>query len=132
MGRYVSYNANPLRNIVGDCVIRTISKAEGKSWDEIYTAVCLEGAYLGDMPTANAVWGSYLRRIGYKRTPIEDKGKEYYTVADFCADNPQGVYILAMESHVVAVCDGRYFDTWDCGNEPPLYSWKKENKEEKK
>ena len=132
MGQFVSYNANPLRNIVGDCVIRTISKAEGKSWDEVYTSICLEGAFLGDMPTANEVWGSYLRRIGYKRMPIEDKEKKCYTVADFCADNQQGTYILAMESHVVAVCDGKYYDTWDCGNEFPLYFWKKENKESKK
>lgn len=132
MGRFVSYNANPLRNQVGDCVIRTISKAENKSWDEIYTGVCLEGAFLGDMPTANAVWGAYLRRLGYKRYPVDDKGQDYYTVADFCADNPQGIFILAMQSHVVPCCDGRYFDTWDCGNEQVIYVWKKEKKEEAK
>ena len=123
MGRFVSYNANPLRNQVGDCVIRAIAKAENKSWDEAYAAVCLEGAFLGDMPTANAVWGSWLKKQGYRRYPIEDKEKDGYTVADFCADHPQGVFILAMQSHVVAVCDGRYFDTWDCGNEEPIYYW---------
>ena len=125
-GRFVSFNANPLRNQVGDCVIRAIAKAENKSWDEVYAAVCLEGAYLGDMPTANAVWGSYLRRIGYQRTPIDDKGREYYTVNDFCADNPKGTYIVAMQSHVVTVCDGKVFDTWDSTNELPIYSWHKE------
>ena len=127
MVRYVNFNANPLRNRVGDCVVRTIAKAEGKSWDEIYTGLCLEGAFLGDMPTANVVWGSWLKKQGYKRYPVDDKGKQSYTVNDFCADNPQGVYSLAMQSHVVAVCDGRYFDTWDSGNEEPIYFWKKED-----
>ncbi len=126
MGRFVSYNANPLRNKVGDCVIRTISKAEGKSWDEIYAAICLEGAFLGDMPTANAVWGSWLKKQGYKRQPVDDHGKQYYTVNDFCADNPQGMYILAMQNHVVCVCDGRFYDTWDCSGEEVIYFWKKE------
>lgn len=132
MGRYVNYNANPLRNQVGDCVVRTIAKAEGKSWDEIYAGVCLEGSCRGDMPTANAVWGAYLRRLGYRREPVDDKGKEYYTVSDFATDNPKGVYILAMESHVVAVCDGRYYDTWDCGNEMPIYIWRKSEEGEGK
>lgn len=132
MGRYVNYNANPLRNQVGDCVIRAISKAENKSWDEIYTGMCVEGATMGDMPTANAVWGSWLRKHGYRRTAIDDKGKDYYTVADFCADHPQGVFILAMQSHVVTVCDGRYFDTWDCGTEMPIYCWAKAEKEERR
>lgn len=131
MGRFVGYNANPLRNQVGDCVIRAIAKAENKSWDEIYTCICVEGSTMCDMPTANAVWGSWLRKHGYKRSPIDDKGKEYYTVADFCADHPQGVYLLAMQSHLVCVCDGRYFDTWDCGAECPIYCWAKKKEDEK-
>lgn len=130
MGRYVSYNANPLRNQVGDCVVRAIARAEGKSWDEVYAGVCLEGAYLGDMPTANTVWGSYLRRLGYKRTAVDCGDKMDYSVVDYCGDHPTGVYILALPSHVVAVCDGRYFDTWDCGNECVLYSWQKEQHRE--
>lgn len=123
MGRFVSYNANPLRNQVGDCVVRSIAKIEGKSWDEVYAGVCLEGAYLGDMPTANAVWGSYLKRLGYKRTLVD---KEDCSVVDYCGEHPTGAFILALPSHVVACCDGRYFDTWDCGSECVLYVWQKE------
>lgn len=132
MGRYVAYNANPLRNQVGDCVVRTIAKVTGRQWEEIYTGICLEGLYMGDMPTANAVWGAYLRRLGYKRCPVDDKGKDFYTVNDFCADNPRGIYVLAMQSHVVPVIDGRYYDTWDSGNELPVYYWLKQEKEEDK
>lgn len=49
-----------------------------------------------------------------------------YTVADFCADHPRGVYVLALSSHVVCAENGSYFDTWDSGNEIPLFYWAKE------
>jgi hypothetical protein len=36
------------------------------------------------------------------------------------------VYILALGSHVVAVINGKYHDTWDCGEEEVIYYWMKE------
>ena len=51
-----------------------------------------------------------------------------YPVADFCADHPRGVYVLALSSHVVCAENGSYFDTWDSGNEIPLFYWAKEDK----
>ena len=39
-------------------------------------------------------------------------------------DNPEGVYVVGLDSHVVAVIDGIYIDTWDSGNEIPIYYWK--------
>lgn len=53
--------------------------------------------------------------------------KRGITVKDFCKENPIGTYILAISGHVVAVIDGDYFDTWDSGEEIPIYYWKKEN-----
>ena len=50
-----------------------------------------------------------------------------YTIADFCNDHPYGTYILATGTHVVAVIDGDYYDTWDSGNEIPIFYWQKEN-----
>lgn len=50
-----------------------------------------------------------------------------YTVADFCRDHPNGTYILAIEGHVVAVDHGDWYDTWDSGDEIPIYYWEKKN-----
>ena len=75
------------------------------------------------MPNANHVWGAYLKSRGFKQYVIDDKGKDIYTVSDFCADNPHGTYILAIDGHVVCVIDGYYYDTWDSGNEIPIYYW---------
>jgi len=38
---FINYNANPVNNRVGDCVIRAISKATGNTWEEIYTKIAL-------------------------------------------------------------------------------------------
>ena len=39
---------------------------------------------------------------------------------------PHGTYVLATNNHVVAVVDGNYYDTWDSGDETPIYVWRKE------
>ena len=49
---------------MGDCTVRAISKATGKEWGETYLAMAVQGYLDGDMPSANAVWGAYLRRHG--------------------------------------------------------------------
>ena len=83
---------------------------------------------LCDMPSANYVWGAYLKDLGYQRHLIDDHERYIYTVNDFCTDHPTGTYILCIDGHVVTVQDGKYFDTWDSGNEIPVYYWEKENK----
>lgn len=78
------------------------------------------------MPSANHVWGAYLRRHGFRRYALPDVCPDCYTVADFCRDHPSGVYVLALSGHVVCVEDGDYYDTWDSGAEVPAYYWQKE------
>ena len=119
------YNPNPEGKNVGDCVIRAISAATGKKWDETFVAIALQGYMMHDMPSANSVWGAYLRRCGFTRNVIPDDCPDCYTVADFARDNPIGVYILALSGHVVCLIDGDWYDTWDSGNEIPLYYWRR-------
>lgn len=128
---YIDYNANPIGNRVGDCTIRAISLALGQDWELTYSGIAVEGYKLCDMPSANHVWGAYLRSKGFKRNIIPDECPDCYTLEDFCADHPKGIYILALASHVVAVIDGDYYDTWDSGNEIPIYYWQKREEENK-
>jgi hypothetical protein len=71
------------------------------------------------MPSANHVWGRYLRDNGFHRQIIEDD----CTVEDFCRDHPKGTYILAIDGHVVCAVDGFYYDSWDSGQEIPIFYW---------
>lgn len=124
---FEKYNANPVCKRVGDCVIRAISKALDQDWEKTYSGIALEGFMLCDMPSANHVWGSYLRGKGFTRSLIPEDRMECYTVEDFCTDHPEGTYILALNGHVVAVRDGVYYDTWDSGNEIPIYYWSRKD-----
>lgn len=128
MGKYVSYNPNPDGIRVGDCVVRALSKALGQTWEQTYIDLSVEGLLMGDLPSANAVWGAYLRRNGYQREIIPNNCPDCYTVEDFCDDYPRGTYILAISGHVVCVVDGHFYDSWYSGNEHPIYYWhRKEN-----
>ena len=49
------FNPNPAGQKVGDCTVRAIAKATGKSWDEVYIGLCLQGLIMGDLPSANSV-----------------------------------------------------------------------------
>ena len=123
---FIKYNPNPQRKSVGDCVVRSISKVLDYDWERTYIELAVQGFMMCDMPSANSVWGAYLRNKGFKRHVIPDSCPECYTVADFAEDNPHGKFILATGSHVIAVSGGNYYDTWESGGEIPVYYWKKE------
>lgn len=122
---YIFCNPNPDRIIVGDCVVRGIAILTNSLWEDVYEDICNEGYFMHDMPSSNAVWGSFLQKIGYIRKIIPNTCPECYTVKEFCFDNPRGKFLLATGTHVIAVIDGNYYDTWDSGNEIPIYYWRK-------
>jgi len=123
---FIQFNPNPSKKLVGDCVIRAISKATDQSWEDTYVSIVLRGLEMHDMPSSNSVWGSYLYNRGFRRNVIPNTCPDCYTVSDFCNEHPRGLYLLATGTHVIAVENGNYFDTWDSGNEIPVFYWRKE------
>lgn len=88
--------------------------------------IVLEGYEMYDMPSSNEVWSNYLQSQGYMKQIIPNTCPACYTIRNFCEDHPEGKYLLATGSHVVAAIDGNYYDTWDSGNEIPIYYFTKE------
>lgn len=123
---WVYYNPNPMLNRSNDCVVRAICRVTGWDWDTAYLRVAMKGYELKDMPSVNSVWSALLYDLGYRRHSLPDTCPDCYTVRRFCLDFPEGVYILATGSHVVAVENGDYYDGWDSGEEVPIYCWRKE------
>jgi hypothetical protein len=121
---YIYYNSNPDYLLTNDCTVRAVSKVLDMSWQEVYVGVCVEGGFMHMMPSTNAVWNSYLEKFGFKRYPVSNTCPNCYTIRDFCKDNPYGKYLVATDEHVVAVVDGNYYDTGDCGYETVIYYWK--------
>lgn len=124
------YNPNPCHKRVGDCTVRALSKVLEQEWKETYIELAVFGYMFCDMPSSNNVWGAYLKSKGYKRFIIPDDGIENYSVEQFCQDYPEGTYLLALQSHVIAVKDGDFFDTWDSSGEVPIFYWVKRKEDE--
>ena len=120
---YRFYNPNPKGKLVGDCSVRAISIALNQSWEKTYSDICALGFDLYDMPSSNSVWGTYLQDNGFVRQIIPNSCPEGYSIREFCHDHKTGLYILCTGSHVVTAIDGDYYDTWDSGDEVPVYCW---------
>lgn len=120
---FIEYNQNTCKKRTIDCTVRALATLLGESWDNIYVKLCLEGFELCDMPSSKAVVDSFLFGSGYaKRIPPNG-----ITVRDFSERHPRGRYLLATDSHVVPVISGNYIDTWDSGQEIPLFYWEENN-----
>jgi len=123
---YIYSNPNPKKNLVGDCVIRGISLLTEKPWEYTYIEIVVQGYDMYDMPSSNEVWGEYLKSKGYNKYIIPNSCPKCYSVRQFCEDHPKGRYLLATGSHVIAVINGDYLDTWNSGDEVPIYYFTKE------
>lgn len=118
---FIKENLNPEEKITDDCVVRAISKVLGDTWEETYIGVVMSGLKHHDLFQKGYVWMDYLTGKGFKKYSIPNTCPDCYSIRDFCADHPRGTYLLGTGSHVVAVIDGDYFDSWDSGEEVPLF-----------
>lgn len=128
---WIEYNPNPAGIRASDCTVRAITIATDEDWNTAYCGITMEGLMMKDMPSSNKVWGSYLRKKGFRRKMIPDTCPDCYTLKQFCEDHPEGMFIVGVQNHVVAVVDGDYFDAWDSGDESPLFYYYLERTEEK-
>lgn len=111
------YNANVLGNNVNDCVVRAISKAEGKSWDKTYRelsdiAQC-EGILLDDVNFVE----KYLDKK-YKRACHYSK-----TVGEFAKEFRKGTFLVTMQGHITCIVNGIIYDTFDCSPRRMWCAW---------
>ena len=123
---YAPYNPNPSGKRVGDCVVRAICRLFNLDWETAFMRLCLKAFEMYDMPSANSVWGELLREQGFKRRILEDTCPACYTVSQFAEEHQHGRYLLATGTHVIAMIDGTYYDTWNSGDEVPAYYWVEE------
>lgn len=102
----------------------------GWSWEKTYAALCAQGFKLGDMPSSNIVWGSFLEENGFEYHSLLRKCLECYSVADFCADNPVGKFVVGTDTHAIAIVDSNVWDIFDSQDMYPTYYFKKHDQEE--
>lgn len=117
------YNPNPAGRRVGDCAVRAVAKALNMDWEQAYTLMSDAGFNMGDMPSADSVWGAVLRQHGFYRKAIPNRCPDCYTAGAFAKDYPYGTYVLGFGGHVATVKDGILYDAWDSSDLVPQYVW---------
>lgn len=114
---YRFLNTNAKGNFVNDCVIRAISVAQHKSWDETYEELSdiaqKEGILLDDVDFVE----NYLDKR-YRRTCHYSK-----TVGQFLEEHPIGIYLITMAGHITVIVDGILYDTFDCRDRVMWCAW---------
>lgn len=121
MKRYVYYqpNSKDLKDEYGDCTIRALSKALNVQWLEAFDLtipLCREYQVSNVFGAPSKIERQIIERLGFDYHPISNrKGTKRPTVLSFAKEHPHGTYIANVAHHEVAVVDGQYFDTWDCG-----------------
>lgn len=123
---YQYFQNNPSGKVIGDCVVRAVSLATDENWQKTYIGLALQGFLMSDLPNSDSVWGTYLKNNGFVRHTIENSNPDCYTIGDFAADHPQGIYVLGTGSHAVTVIQGTILDAWDSSNECPIFYYSRD------
>jgi hypothetical protein len=94
-------------------------------WNTVHKALCDLSGDMADMPSADRVWWTLLGQLGFEQKRMIDRCPDCYTVRDFAADHPRGIYILGPHEHAVAVISGNWWDSWDSGLTVPTYYFRR-------
>ena len=124
---FICYNAHPKQKLVEDCAKRAISKASGKDYREISSALNRHKKITGAQRfNSNNNWPSFIEQVlhGKKMSFPAIKGSTRITGNEFCKKYPKGKYILRMARHLTACVDGNIYDTWDCTDKCVCKAWK--------
>ena len=121
---FIKENLNPKARKTGDCVIRAIAKAEGKSWLYVFDALTIIARNKYSIVNHKHTYEAYLDC--YKIVPCKIEtamGNVKYTVKEFADTHPMGTYLISIAGHMTVVIDGNIYDTWDCSNKKAYKIW---------
>ena len=116
---YYQPNEKDHKDKVGDCQIRALCKVLELSWVEAFDLtipICRELQTYTMFDCDYEKTREAMDKLGFCYTGITNKkGTTRPTVWKFAKDHPNGRYIVKVAHHIVAVVDGKYYDTWDSG-----------------
>ena len=119
--RYVYFQPNKkdIKDETGDCQVRALCKALELSWVEAFDLtipICRELQTYTIFDGNHAKTVEAMTSLGFRYFGVSNKkGAKRPTVDGFAKEHPSGRYICKVAHHVVAVVDGKYYDTWDSG-----------------
>ena len=115
--RYFFYNPNPKGLLTDDCVCRSISVAEGITWEQCHEKLSdlsrREGVILNDVSFVENYLDKRYPRMCY----------ENMTVGEFSKIAPKGHFVATMNGHITAIIDNVIVDIFDCSNRKIKCCW---------
>lgn len=116
---FVRHNANP-KNETNDCIIRSISHATGRHWQDVMKEMCSYATEMYLMPNDGRVVEEYM----YNRNIFAYNVNEPMTVKEFAAQNPSGRFVVGVEDHALSIIDGDWYDLTDSADAKVLEYYK--------
>lgn len=113
----IYYNANKFGYDIEDCAIRSISVAEGISWDKAYMKLSEYARERGLMISSVDSIEEYLDENYWRVCESET------TVEEFAYTHPYGTFLITMPGHISTIKDGNIIDTFNCGDRIMLCAW---------
>jgi len=114
--KYYQPNKKDIKDTTGDCVVRALTKATGKDWLQVFEELIPIARELQCMPNDKKCYTEYLKAQGCVYNGISNKaGTTRPTVASFARKHKHGTFVARVANHLVAIVDGHFYDTWDCG-----------------
>lgn len=114
---YKFYNANAVNRFEDDCVIRSISCATGKSWDEVYD-------YLSDLAQLE---GTLLDKRDFVIKYLDNTFHRLYgiygTIGEVSGMFPHSILLITTRGHIVCSKNGIVYDTFDPRERIVEYVW---------
>ena len=116
----------PSKKKRGDCVVRAITIALGKPYEEVFNALCDLAKETGFFPNDDETYGLYLKNNGWIKNKPQYFDKTLKPLELF---NSKGITaIVKTRGHLVCVSEGKIFDTYDCKFSCAYSYWTKEEK----
>lgn len=115
---YRFYNANPKKNNVTDCFIRSLSCATGESWDHTFNKISDMAQWNGTTMDDRAFIIEYLDRH-FKKMP-----KFNGTIGEASKYYKDNIVLITTPGHIVCSKYGMLYDTWDSSNKEAEYIWR--------
>ena len=114
---YKFYNANAANKFEDDCVVRALSCATGKSWDEVYDYLSDLAQYQGTLFDKREFVIKYLNNTFHRLYGI------YGTIGEVSGMFPHSTLLITTHGHIVCSKNGVVYDTFDPRERIVEYVW---------
>lgn len=125
--KYLKYNANPKNKRTGDCVIRALTVALDKKYEDVAKDLFEFSMKTYYSMNSKENFSGYLSKQGYlmQRMPKREDGTRY-TVEEFIDElaEVEGIYIVSVANHLTCIKNEQLIDIWDCSKKSVGNYWK--------